>query len=271
MDRTQLATVALLITVLAVPVATAQTGPATTAETPEANGTEPTATTTATTASTSSPTTSSTPTRTPTATPTSSATSTEISSTTSSTSTATATPTTGPVERVETAVPTAPGAPTATDRERETDTPGSNTRERVDSDLILLNSSYDGDAAGGSDRGVVTLTFRAESPQAVTLVDAGAFSLGGQLPSRTLSPWSGRATFKFTVYEPPESNFVGVTIVTEEAMYAEPVRIEPGGPDLPQISTMLAVLMGISAVVVAMLLLDRHLDVVDSEGVHRVE
>jgi len=186
------------------------------------------------------------------------------------------------VEQVETAVdaaadetpiPTPPPdsefADTATPNQSEPE-----NGERIEQGLVLLNSSYE--SGGGAadvpgDRGTVSLTLRADSTKAVTLIDAGAFSLGGQLPSRTLDPFKGTETFEFGVYRPEGTDFVGVTIVTSDTMYAEPIRVQSSGTDLPQIHTLAAVLMGISAVALGMLALDRHLDLKDSEGVTRVE
>lgn len=246
MKYTQMATVALLITALAVPMATAATP---TADTPEAQGSAESTRTTST-------------------------------ATTSNQSAA---------DRVEqartdvedavekTPIPTPPpDSQFARDRGSSGNQSEPERGERIEEGLILLNSSYTpGGGPSAADVpgewGTVTLTLRAESTKAVTLVDAGSFQLGGTLPDRTLDPFEGTKTFEFTVYRPAGSDKVGVTIVTSKTMYAEPIQVQPSGPDLPQIPTLMAIIMGISSVAVGMVGLDRHLDRKEGEGVMRVE
>jgi len=233
MNRAILGSLILLITVLSAPSATAQAGPAADS-TPEVNGTETNATTTATT-------------------------------------------TENDGGEVRTPIPTPPpdsefSDPTPVEPDNGSLTPGSEGRERVDSDLILLNSSYDDDAAPGDDRGVVSLTFRATQKKAVTLYDAGAFKLGGALPERNLEPFRGETTVKFTVYEPEGSEFVGVTIVTSEVVYAEPIRVSHDTDDpAPANRHYLALLVGVVGVTVSGVVIGKIRGRRREEGVMRVE
>jgi len=230
MKPTHIATVALLIMALSVPVASASTGLNTT---PEMNETD-------------------------------------------------ANETADAVEQVETAVDGATDQtpiPTPPPDSEFADTPTPNQSEpengeRIEQGLILLNSSYE--SGGGAadvpgDRGTVTLTLRAESTKAVTLIDAGAFSLGGQLPDRTLDPFKGTETFEFGVYRPEDTDFVGVTIVTSDTMYAEPIRVQTSGPDLPEFPTLGALLLGVTLTAVGTVLVDKHQSRKDSKGVTRIE
>lgn len=244
MKRRHIALVALLITALATPIATAQAGPET--GTPAANGTAS-----------------------------------ETTRTTAAPSTATPTPTAGPVEQAKTAVENETEQtpiPTPPPDSQFADTPTPNRSEpergeRIEQGLVLLNASYEagGEAAEGGERGTVTLTLRASERKAVTLVDAGAFSLGGDLPDRTLDPFEGTQTFEFSVYRPPGSESVGVTIVTDRTMYAEPIRVSPAGPDLPEFPTWGALLVGVSLTAVGTVAVDKYQSQKESQGVTRIE
>ncbi|AQL43937.1 hypothetical protein BV210_15045 [Halorientalis sp. IM1011] len=92
--------------------------------------------------------------------------------------------------------------------------------EVVTDGLTLVNTSYEPVEDGGN--GTLSLTFRADGPQAVTLYDAGAFRQGGQLPSKT-KVIEGTVTVEMPVTR--QGNFVGVTVVTGNTRYAVPHRI----------------------------------------------
>jgi hypothetical protein len=243
MNRTILGALILLITVSTAPSAIAQTGPAT-PDTPEANGTETNSTATAS------------PTR---------------------TTATTATTTESGGGEVRTPIPTPPpdsefADPTPVEPDNGSRTPGSEGQERVDSDLILLESSYDDDAAPGENRGVVTLRLRATRTKAVTLYDAGAFELGGPLPERNLEPFRGEMTVEFTVYRPDGSEFVGVSIVTSEVVYAEPIRVSHDTEDpAPANRHYLALLVGVVGVTVSGVVIGKIRGRRREEGVMRVE
>lgn len=86
--------------------------------------------------------------------------------------------------------------------------------------LTLLNKTYN--AAEGGANSTLSLTFRADGPVAVTLIDAGAFRQGGQLPTKT-QVIKGTVTIEMPVTR--QGSFVGVTIVAGNTRYAVPYRI----------------------------------------------
>jgi hypothetical protein len=97
------------------------------------------------------------------------------------------------------------------------ETNSTTTGERIDSDLRLVSSSYDGD-------GTVTLTFETDGSKAVTLSDAGGFIEGGQIHRRTMVlDGSGEHTVTFRVTE-SDRGYVGVSIATEDVLYAEVIQ-----------------------------------------------
>jgi hypothetical protein len=89
--------------------------------------------------------------------------------------------------------------------------------EQIDSELSLVSSSYDPDA------GTVTLTLDADSTHAVTLADAGGFIDGGTINRRTMVVQEGQTSVEFAVTE-TQRGYVGVSIATDETLYAEVVR-----------------------------------------------
>jgi len=92
--------------------------------------------------------------------------------------------------------------------------------EVVTDGLTLVNKSYE--PAEDGRNGTLSLTFRADGPQAVTLYDAGAFRNGGELPSKT-KVIEGTVTIEMPVTR--QGNFVGVTVVAGNTRYAVPHRI----------------------------------------------
>jgi hypothetical protein len=133
-----------------------------------------------------------------------------------------------PVDELLTDTPTPTPAPNA-----------SQSGERVDGGLTLLSSSYDADA------GTATLQFRASEHTSVTLVDAGAFQEGGVLNDRTMILEPGEHTVEFPVTE--VDGMVGVSITTDEVVYAEPIVVDGGGLDTPV--EMQWVALGVGAVI----------------------
>lgn len=88
---------------------------------------------------------------------------------------------------------------------------------RIDGDLRLVSTSYDGS-------GTATLVFETDGPKAVTLADAGGFMDGGRINRRTLVlDESGRHTVEFSVTE-SDRGYVGVSIATQDVLYAEVIR-----------------------------------------------
>jgi hypothetical protein len=67
------------------------------------------------------------------------------------------------------------------------------------------------------------LTFKALEPTAVTLVDAGGFKEGGTLDRRTFVVRDDETTVEMPVTK--QGNYVGVTISTNDAVYAEPLQV----------------------------------------------
>ncbi|WP_335999366.1 hypothetical protein [Halorientalis halophila] len=95
--------------------------------------------------------------------------------------------------------------------------------EVITDSLTLVSKSYEADERGN---GTLSLTFRADGPQAVTLYDAGAFMTGGQLPSRT-QVIEGTVTVEMPVTRPEGSEYVGVTVVSGGTRYSVPHQVEP--------------------------------------------
>jgi hypothetical protein len=90
---------------------------------------------------------------------------------------------------------------------------------QIDPDLRLVSTSYDG-------AGTATLVFETDTAKAVTLADAGGFMDGGHINRRTfVLDGEGTHTVEFQVTE-SEQGYVGVSIATEEVLYAE-VIAEP--------------------------------------------
>jgi len=88
---------------------------------------------------------------------------------------------------------------------------------RIDGGLRLISTSYDGS-------GTATLVFETDGPKAVTLADAGGFVDGGRINRRTLVlDEAGTHTVEFQVTE-SDRGYVGVSIATEEVLYAEVVE-----------------------------------------------
>ncbi|MCD2205300.1 hypothetical protein [Halobacterium sp. KA-6] len=95
--------------------------------------------------------------------------------------------------------------------------------ERIDSSLTLVSSSYH----PGS--GTVTLVLDSDGATAVTLSDAGGFMDGGTINRRTFVAQDGRNSVEFAVTE-TSRGYVGVSIATEEVLYAEVVRSPTPSP-----------------------------------------
>jgi hypothetical protein len=112
-----------------------------------------------------------------------------------------------------------PGGP------QPTTTAGNNTQDgtRIDSDLRLVSATYDGS-------GTAVLTFETDEAKAVTLTDAGGFVDGGHLNRRTIVlDGAGTHTVEFAVTE-SRRGYVGVTIGTQETLYAEVIRSPTPSP-----------------------------------------
>jgi len=110
----------------------------------------------------------------------------------------------------------APTNSTATDA-------ASSDGERIDSSLTLVSSSYH----PGS--GTVTLVLDSDGATAVTLSDAGGFVDGGEINRRTVVAQDGRNTIEFAATE-TSRGYVGVSIATEDVLYAEVVRAPTPSP-----------------------------------------
>lgn len=95
--------------------------------------------------------------------------------------------------------------------------------ERIDSSLTLVSSTYH----PGS--GTVTLVLDSDGATAVTLSDAGGFVDGGEINRRTVVAQDGRNTVEFAVTE-TSRGYVGVSIATEDVLYAEVVRSPTPSP-----------------------------------------
>jgi len=137
----------------------------------------------------------------------------------SSTATATTAPTT-------TAAPTT-AAPTTASPQPTTAAASSGgdgrDGERIDSSLTLVSSSYHPAS------GTVTLVLDSDGATAVTLSDAGGFVDGGEINRRTFVAQDGRNTIEFAVTE-TSRGYVGVSIATEDVLYAEVVRSPTPSP-----------------------------------------
>ncbi|MFD1585504.1 hypothetical protein ACFR9U_00800 [Halorientalis brevis] len=90
--------------------------------------------------------------------------------------------------------------------------------ERIHGDLLLVEKTY---RDNGGQNGTLVLTFKADRPTAVTLIDAGAFMSGGELPTRT-AVVDGRTTMTMPVTQ--VGSMVGITIVSDGVRYAVPYR-----------------------------------------------
>jgi ABC-type Fe3+-hydroxamate transport system substrate-binding protein len=97
----------------------------------------------------------------------------------------------------------------------QNNTTSDSTGEQIQDGLTLVSSSYDGN-------GSATVTLRAETYETVTITDAGAFASGGEIPRRVVVLDPGETTVEMPVTE-SGSGLVGVTIGTNETLYAEPI------------------------------------------------
>ncbi|MXR19754.1 hypothetical protein [Halobacterium bonnevillei] len=88
--------------------------------------------------------------------------------------------------------------------------------KQIDSTISLVSSSYDPDS------GTVTLVFESAASRRVTLSDAGGFLEGGEVNRRTITV-DGRTAAEFAVTE-TDRGYVGVSISTDQVLYAEIVR-----------------------------------------------
>ncbi|MCG1002611.1 MULTISPECIES: hypothetical protein [Halobacterium] len=104
-----------------------------------------------------------------------------------------------------------------------TSTDSASSGERIDSSLTLVSSSYH----PGS--GTVTLVLNSDGATAVTLSDAGGFIDGGTINRRTFVAQDGRNSVEFAVTA-TNRGYVGVSIATEEVLYAEVVRSPTPSP-----------------------------------------
>jgi hypothetical protein len=94
---------------------------------------------------------------------------------------------------------------------------------RIDADLRLVSASYDGS-------GTAVLTFQTDAAKAITLTDAGGFVDGGHLNRRTVVlDGQGTHTVEFAVTE-SRRGYVGVTIATDQTLYAEVIRSPTPSP-----------------------------------------
>jgi hypothetical protein len=106
-----------------------------------------------------------------------------------------------------------PGSPQPTTTEENSTRSG----EQIDSDLRLVDASYNGN-------GQATLTFETDRAKAVTLSDAGGFIDGGEINRRTVVlDGAGQHTVTFKVTESPRG-YVGVSIATKHVLYAKVLR-----------------------------------------------
>jgi len=88
--------------------------------------------------------------------------------------------------------------------------------KQIDSTISLVSSSYNPDS------GTVTLVFDSPASRRVTLSDAGGFLEGGEVNRRTITV-DGRTAAEFAVSE-TDRGYVGVSISTDQVLYAEIVR-----------------------------------------------
>mgnify|MGYP000704722566 CR=1 FL=1 len=88
--------------------------------------------------------------------------------------------------------------------------------KQIDSTISLVSASYNPDS------GTVTLVFDSPASRRVTLSDAGGFLEGGEVNRRTITV-DGRTAAEFAVTE-TDRGYVGVSIATDQVLYAEIVR-----------------------------------------------
>lgn len=92
------------------------------------------------------------------------------------------------------------------------------TGEQIDRNTVLLNSSYN------AAKGTVSVTLRSETLQQITVTDAGAFMEGGEIDRRTTTVRPNQAT-TIEVSATKYDGFVGVSIATQNTLYAEPLEV----------------------------------------------
>jgi len=113
--------------------------------------------------------------------------------------------------------PTAPDLGTGVAQSaQENQTTSGPAGKQIDSTISLVSSSYDPDS------GTVTLVFDSAASRRVTLSDAGGFLEGGEVNRRTITV-DGRTAVEFSVTE-TDRGYVGVSIATDQVLYAEIVR-----------------------------------------------
>lgn len=105
----------------------------------------------------------------------------------------------------------------------------SSCTETMDEYTSLCRSSVDQDA------GTVVLVIKSERYQRVTIVDAGKFAAGGQVPSRTVDVQKGRNRIEFPVASTSGKVGLGLTLGRTGTLYSEwvsqPSPLLPGSPD----------------------------------------
>lgn len=140
--------------------------------------------------------------------------------------------------------------------------------ERITDSLLLVNKSFRAD----QDRnGTLSLTFDADGPTAITLVDAGAFATGGRLPTKT-KVIEGTITVEMPVTRPEGADFVGVTVLSGNTRYAVPHEVDPRFElAAPQPNDWLSMIVGIAATFGLMIVIKRYRERQRDEGVVRVE
>jgi hypothetical protein len=90
--------------------------------------------------------------------------------------------------------------------------------ERIDTDTVILNSSYNDQA------GIATVIIESEVPQQVTVTDAGAFSVGGTVERRQvrLDP---REPTKISLPVTEVNGRVGLGIETRQKLYGHIIEV----------------------------------------------
>ena len=150
-----------------------------------------------------------------------------------------------------------------------TSTPTASTGERIDNSTVLVDSSYD------NETGMVSVTLKSETIQEVTLSDAGAFVDGGVVNQRTVTLGPGETATVSLDATRTDSGFVGVSIATDDTLYAVPVESPStgggGGSPIPKRDDALALLAGISTVTLGTLGLNRRRRRKTSDSVRRVD
>lgn len=108
----------------------------------------------------------------------------------------------------------------------ETSSPGT----QIDSDLSLLESSYN------SSSGYASLRFRTDTPQAVTLADAADFQTDGEVDTKTVVlEGDGEQTIRFNVSEYGNGR-TGVSISTGAVLFSHTIsKPSPGENPLEQV------------------------------------